>query len=72
MVTISMRVPVWCPACVEHAVMACERCAGTRTVEELFSAWLAVPPGVTDGMLLRPSVMLKGMVRQVAFRIVRR
>jgi curved DNA-binding protein CbpA len=57
MVTISMRVPVVG--------------AGGET-EELFSAWLAVPPGVDDGAILEPSVRLRGMVHPVRFRIRRR
>ena len=36
--------------------------------EELFSAWLAVPPGVADGTVLAPSVLLPGM-RPVTFRV---
>jgi curved DNA-binding protein CbpA len=55
MVTLSMRVPV--------------RCGATGTTEELFSAWLTVPPGVADGAVLRPSVLLRGMVHAVSFRI---
>ena len=45
------------------------RCGGRGTIEELFSAWLAVPPGVADSALLAPSALLSGMVRPVAFRI---
>lgn len=36
---------------------------------ELYSAWLAVPPGVADGTILVPSVMLRGMERPVRFRM---
>lgn len=36
--------------------------------EELFSAWLAVPPEVADGTVLSPSVLLPGM-NPVTFRI---
>jgi curved DNA-binding protein CbpA len=36
--------------------------------DELFSAWLAVPPGVADGTMLAPSVLLRGM-RPVRFRV---
>ncbi len=53
MVSISMRVPVK---------------QGERIDEELFSAWLAVPPGVADGATLRPSALLRGMVRPLEFR----
>jgi len=54
MVTISMRVPVNSPKGI---------------VEELFSAWLAIPPGVADGAVLSPSALLPGMVRPVSFRV---
>jgi curved DNA-binding protein CbpA len=53
MVTISMRVPVHGPAGI---------------TEELFSAWLAVPPEVADGTVLTPSVLLPGM-KPVSFRL---
>jgi hypothetical protein len=66
MATISMRVPVRCASCADD--VECPRCGSTRTVEELFSAWLAVRPGVADGALLAPSVLLPGM-RPVWFRV---
>jgi DnaJ-class molecular chaperone len=69
MVKISMRVPVRCPACDAAEAAACARCGARRTIDELFSAWLAVPPGVADGALLAPSALLRGMVRPVSFRI---
>jgi hypothetical protein len=68
MVRISMRVPVSCPACGARAV-SCSQCEGQGTVEELFSAWLAVPPEVSDGTILLPSALLRGMVRPVRFRM---
>ena len=68
MVTISMWVPVHCPECKTGAA-SCPRCEGRGTVDELFSAWLAVPPEVTDGTLLDPSKLLPGMVRPVRFRM---
>jgi molecular chaperone DnaJ len=73
MVTISMRVPVRCPMCTgsqrtSRASVACDRCGGTRGVETLFSAWLAVRPGLADGAVLTPSVLLRDMVRPVRFR----
>lgn len=71
MVSISMRVAVYCPACGPDATAPCARCGGTRTVDELFSAWLAVPPGVAAGTMLIPSAMLPGMVRPVSFRVRR-
>ena len=75
MVTISMRVELWCPNCTPNGVAAqppsgrCSRCGGTGKVEELFSAWLAVPPGVTAGELLVPSAELPGMIEPVRFRV---
>ncbi len=57
MVTIAMRVPV-------HDEMT-----GVLG-EDLFAAWLAVPPGVTDGAVLTPSARLPGM-RPVSFRVRR-
>ena len=69
MVTISMRVPVRCPACAADAAGPCARCGMSRTVDELFSAWLAVRPGVADGTVLTPSALLPGMVRPVSFRV---
>ena len=69
MITIAMRVPVRCPACGGDPAHACARCGSKRTIDELFSAWLAVPPGVGDGAILRPSALLPGMVRPVSFRV---
>lgn len=69
MVTISMRVPVYCTACTAAAATACPRCGGKRTFEESFAAWLAVPPEVAEGTVLHPSAMLPGMVQPVAFRV---
>lgn len=36
----------------------------------LFSAWLAIPPGVEDRALLHPSALLPGM-RPIVFRVRR-
>ena len=69
MVQISMRVLVRCPACAAHATGSRARCGTRRTVDELFSAWLAVPPGVADGAILTPSALLDGMIRPVSFRV---
>lgn len=66
MASISLRVPVRCDSC---AGATCARCGGTGTTKELFSAWLAVRPGVTDGSLLTPSASLRGMIQPVQFRI---
>lgn len=68
MVQIPRRVDVRCPACGGAAAgTTCGRCLGRRTVEELFSAWLAVPPGVGEGEVLMPSEQLTGMVEPVRF-----
>ena len=72
MVTISMRVPVRCPVCATDAAGPCVRCGMSRTVDELFSAWLAVPPEAADRTVLTPSALLPGMVRPVSFRVRRR
>jgi hypothetical protein len=70
MATVSMPVELWCPDCAGQEPSAeCERCGGTRKVRELFSAWLAVPPGVTESEVLAPSVELPGMVAPVRFRV---
>lgn len=69
MVSISMRVLVRCPECEAGDAASCARCRGRGTVKELFSAWLAVRPGVADGALLAPSALLRGMVRPVSFRV---
>lgn len=53
MVTIAMRVPVR---------------SATGVADDLFSAWLAVPPGVQDGEILPPSAYLPGMITRVLFR----
>ena len=39
------------------------------TTDELFSAWLTIPPGVQDGTMLAPSAQLPGVVRPVTFRV---
>jgi hypothetical protein len=69
MVTISMRVPIHCPSCTPAPAPSCDRCQGTRTTDEAFSAWLAVPPGVDHGAVLHPSALLPGMVDPISFRV---
>jgi molecular chaperone DnaJ len=70
MATISMPVTVRCPACEGSAATPpCAKCEGAGVVEDLFSAWLAVPPGVANGAVLAPSVLLRGMLHPVQFRI---
>ena len=54
MITIAMHVPVR---------------SDTGTVEERFSAWLALRPGVSDGTVLEPSVQLAGVITPVRFRV---
>jgi hypothetical protein len=76
MISIPMNVDLWCPDCSPqgrpsptHSTAACRRCGGTRTVQELYSAWLAVPPGAITGQMLTPSAELPGMVQPVRFRV---
>ena len=54
MIRISMRVEVKTP---------------TGLGEEVWSAWLAVKPGMKDGTNLTPSAWLPGMVHPVYFRV---
>jgi molecular chaperone DnaJ len=72
MACISMQVPITCPACGGSTPASCRRCESTGTIEELFSAWLAVPPGAPDGKILAPSALLPGMTGTILFRIRRR
>ena len=69
MITIAMRVQVRCPACAEDPKAACDVCRGKRVVDDLFSAWLAVPAGVLDGEILPPSAFLPGMIKRLLFRV---
>jgi hypothetical protein len=69
MAAISMRVPVRCSACAADPSQPCSRCGSSRGADELFSAWLAVPPDVADGAILEPSELLDGMLRPVSFRV---
>jgi len=68
MITIAMRVKARCPVCAGDAAQSCDTCGSTRILDELFSAWLAVPPGVVDGTILKPSALLPGMV-PITFRM---
>lgn len=69
MAVISMPVLVRCTACSDARTgAACTRCNGSRAVEELFSAWLAVRPGLTHGTILKPSAQLPGVIQAVHFR----
>jgi hypothetical protein len=67
--SIRARVRPACPECDGDEAAPCVRCGARRTIDELFSAWLAVPPGVADGALLALSALLRGMVRPVSFRV---
>ena len=68
MITIPMRVAVRCKKCTGRDA-TCPHCGGRGTTDELFSAWLAVPPGIADGSVLLPSELLPGMLQPVRFRI---
>ena len=68
MISISMRVAVRCRKCTGRDT-TCPQCGGAGTTDELFSAWLAVPPEIADGTVLLPSELLPGMVNPVRFRI---
>jgi molecular chaperone DnaJ len=71
MAMIALRAHLWCPDCAAKGrpSIGCARCRGTRAIEELYSAWLAIPPGVAEGELLAPSIELPGMVEPVKFRV---
>ncbi len=72
MAAIPMFVRVRCSECAGFPLARhCTRCQGTREVEERYSAWLAIPPGVADGSLLTPSVDLPGMIDRITFRVRR-
>ncbi len=68
MITISLRVPVRCQKCPAGATV-CPHCGGRGFTDELFSAWLAVPPEVPDASVLLPSELLPGMLHPVRFVI---
>jgi hypothetical protein len=80
MITIAMNVEIWCPHCTvqdgdtlhkaeRNRATTCPKCAGRGRMNQLFSAWLAVPPGVVSGTALHPTVTLDGMIEQVKFRV---
>jgi DnaJ-class molecular chaperone len=69
MIRIAMRVPVRCTGCAAVPSAACAACEGRRVVEDVFSAWLAVPPDAPDGTVLHPSARLPGMIDPVSFRV---
>lgn len=70
MATVSLQVDLRCPACANSAPSTpCPRCQGRRTIQELYSAWLAIRPGALDGETLTPSADLAGMLHPVRFRV---
>jgi hypothetical protein len=69
MLTITLSMPVRC-TCVPTTA-ACPRCRGTGATDELYSAWLALPPDAPDGTILVPSAELEGVLRKVTFRVRR-
>jgi hypothetical protein len=71
MISLSMWVDLWCPVCASKGLpgAGCAKCGGRRTVQELYAAWLGVPPGVASGEELKPSAVLDGMVETVRFRV---
>jgi len=69
MATISMRVMIHCPACAGSRNLPCDRCASSRMVDDLYAAWIAIPPGIADGTVIVPSAQLPGVVTPVHFRV---
>jgi curved DNA-binding protein CbpA len=71
MAMVSLHVDLRCPGCAVkgRAPAGCTRCGASGTVEELYSAWLAIPPGVPEGQVLVPTVDLPGMLQPVRFRV---
>ena len=70
MVTIPMYVEVRCPQCSgETPAPSCAGCGGTGKTEVLFSAWLAIKPGMRTGEPLDPTVQMKGVITPVKFRL---
>lgn len=43
--------------------------AGSETIEDVYSAWLAIRPGVPDGAVITPSAQLPGVLEPVRFRV---
>ena len=68
MVAVAMRTDVHCPACRGSTNIPCHECKDARVVEEQYSAWLAIRPGVEDGTILTPSAQLPDVVTPVKFR----
>ena len=68
MVSVAMRTDVHCPACRGSTNIPCRECKDARVIEEQYSAWLAIRPGVEDGTILTPSAQLPDVVTPVKFR----
>jgi len=68
MVSVAMRTDVHCPACRGSTNIPCRECKDAHVVEEQYSAWLAIRPGVADGTILTPSAQLPDVVTPVRFR----
>src|SRR5258708_34743406 len=58
--SIRARVRPACPECDGDEAAPCVRCGARRTIDELFSAWLAVPP---RSRRWRPSCPLRAAPR---------
>lgn len=62
-VSVSLPVPVRCAPCAD--------CGGTGARDVLFSAWLTLPAGAVDGLVVEPSVSLPDALYPVRFRFRR-
>lgn len=71
MVAVAMHTFVHCPHCRGSSNIPCQECKNARVLEEQYSAWLAVRPGVADGTVLTPSAQLPDVVTPVLFRVRR-
>lgn len=57
MATISLHVDLRCPTCASTPATSaapCPRCHGTGAVDELYAAWLAIPPVSPTAKSSRP------------------
>jgi DnaJ-class molecular chaperone len=54
-------------ACRKCAGESCERCGGRGRELELISFFLSIPPGATDGTVLRPSIAPLKLLKPVEF-----
>jgi molecular chaperone DnaJ len=69
--TISTRARISCRACGGSAERraSCQQCQGEGTALELVSAWLTIPPQVTDGTVLSVSVDPRLATAPLKFRL---